>query len=138
MKHASQTTKERSATVEITSFSPLIMTRDSESIQQLFEELGFTKRHEKKDVTEDKSGGFRMKDEAGHGISIAQVDRVPQDFVVVQMNVRDFDEAMGILEAHGFKNMNGEGTVIDTGSSKTAIMMSPSGFAINVVYHVRK
>ena len=54
------------------------------------------------------------------------------------MNVRDFDEAMGILEAHGFKNMSGDGNVIDTGSSKTAVMIAPSGFAINVVYHIRK
>ncbi len=124
--------------MEITNFGPLIMTKDAENIQQLFEELGFTKRHEKKDVTENKDGGFRMKDEDGHGLAVAQVSRVPQDFVTVQMNVRDFDEAMGILEAHGFKNMSGDGTVIDTGSSKTAIMIAPSGFAINVVYHIRK
>ena len=124
--------------MEITSFSPLIMTNDSQSIQQLFEELGFTKRHEKKDVNENKDGGFRMKDENGHGLAVAQVSRVPQDFVVVQMNVRDFDESMGILEAHGFKNMSGDGNVTDTGSSKTAIMIAPSGFAINVVYHIRK
>lgn len=25
-----------------------------------------------------------------------------------------------------------------TGSSKTAVMIAPSGFAINVVYHIRK
>ena len=50
--------------MEITNFGPLIMTKDSESIKQLFEELGFTKRHEKKDVNENKDGGFRMKD--GH------------------------------------------------------------------------
>ena len=95
--------------MEITNFGPLIMTNDSESIQQLFEELGSTKRHEKKHVTENKDGGFRMK-----------------------------DEAIGILESHGFKNMSGDGKVIDTGSSKTAIMIAPSGFAINVVYHIRK
>ena len=64
--------------MEITSFGPLIMTNDAQSIQQLFEELGFTKRHEKKDVTENKDGGFRMKDEDGHGLAVAQVSRMPK------------------------------------------------------------
>ena len=79
-----------------------------------------------------------MKDADGHGVSIAQVAKMPRDMVTVQMNVSDFDEAMGLLEARGFKNMSGDGAVIDTGSSKTAMMMAPSGFAINVVYHVKK
>ncbi len=124
--------------MKITSFSPLIMSNDAAGVAEVFEALGFTKRHEKKDVTETKDGGFRMKDAEGHGVSIAQVNQMPRDLVTVQMNVSDFDEAMSILEAHGFKNMFGEGNVTDTGSSKTAVMASPSGFAINVVYHVKK
>lgn len=78
-----------------------------------------------------------MKDAEGHGVSIAQVDRIPRDMTAVQMNVDDFDEAIAILSANGFTNMRGEGNVIDTGSSKTAVMISPSGFAINVVYHIK-
>lgn len=124
--------------MKITSFSPLIMTKDTESIKEVFEELGFSKRHEKKEVTEAKDGGFRMKDDDGHGVSIARVSKVPRDMVAIQINVDDFDEAMGLLEARGFKNMSGEGKVIDTGSSKTAMMIAPSGFGINVVYHVKK
>ena len=122
--------------MNITSFSPLIMSSDAESIAKLFEELGFSKRHEKKEVTEAKDGGFRMKDDDGHGVSVAQVNRMPRDMVAIQINVDDFDEAMGLLEARGFKNMSGK--VIDTGSSKTAMMIAPSGFGINVVYHVKK
>lgn len=121
--------------MKITSFSPLIMTNDSENAAKIFEELGFVKRHEKKDVTDTKDGGFRMKDAGGHGVSIAQVNQMPQDMVCVQMNVDDFEEAMGLLEKHGFKNMSGK--VVDTGSSKTAIMISPSGFAINIVKHIK-
>lgn len=123
--------------MEITSFSPMIMSNDADSVGEVFEALGFVKQHEKKDATEAKDGGFRMKDAAGHGVSIAQVNKMPQDMVTIQMNVRDFDETMGLLAAHGFKNMSGEGNIIDTGSSKTAVMIAPSGFAINVVYHVR-
>lgn len=124
--------------MKITSFSPLIMSNDAAGVAEVFEALGFTKRHEKKDVTENKDGGFRMKDADGHGVSIAQVNQMPRDMVVVQMNVSDFDEAMDLLTARGFKNMSSEGKVVDTGSSKTAVMISPSGFAINVVYHVKK
>lgn len=123
--------------MKITSFSPLIMTNDSEKVGKVFESFGFSKQHEKKDATEKHDSGFRMKDAEGHGISIAQVNQIPRDMLAVQMNVSDFDEAMELLTSHGFTNMRGEGNVIDTGSSKTAVMISPSGFAINVVYHVK-
>ena len=123
--------------MEITSFSPLIMTNDSENAAKVFEALGFTKRHEKKDTTDNHDSGFRMKDAEGHSVSIAQVNRIPRDMLAVQMNVSDFDEAIELLSSFGFTNMRGEGNVIDTGSSKTAVMVSPSGFAIYVVYHVK-
>lgn len=124
--------------MKITSFSPLIMTNDSAKVGKVFEDLGFAKRHEKKDATDNHDSGFRMKDADGHGISIAQVNQIPRDMLAVQMNVDDFDEAIAILKSHGFVNMRGEGNVIDTGSSLTAVMVSPSGFAINVVYHIKK
>jgi hypothetical protein len=123
--------------MKITSFSPLIMTNNAENAGKVFEALGFAKRHEKQDATENHDSGFRMKDAEGHGVSIAQVNQIPRDMLAVQMNVDDFDEAMEILKSHGFINMRGEGNVIDTGSSKTAVMVSPSGFAVNVVYHVK-
>ena len=124
--------------MKITSFSSLIMTNDAANVQKVFEELGFVKRHEKKDVADtNHSGGFRMKDAEGHDISIAQVNHIPRDMTAIRMNVSDFEEAMALLSAHGYKNMRGEGNVIDTGSYKTAVMISPSGFAINVVYHIK-
>ena len=52
------------------------------------------------------------------------------------MNVDDFDEAYGILTAHGFTNTRGDGTV-DTKSSKAATMVSPSGFRIVLVKHIK-
>jgi hypothetical protein len=128
----------RKTKIEITNFSPLIMTNDAENVGKVLEELGFVKRHEKKDVTETKDSGFRMKDAEGQHVSVAQVNQMPRDVVAVQINVHNFDETMELLKAHGFKNMSGEGKVIDTGSSKTAMMLAPSGFAINVVYHTAK
>ena len=123
--------------MKITSFSPLIMTNDSENVGKVFETLGFTKTHEKKDASENHDSGFRMKDAEGHDISIAQVNQIPRDMVAVQMNVDDLVEAMDILSSFGFKNMRGEGNIIDNGSAQTAVMVAPSGFAVNVVYHVK-
>ena len=102
--------------MKFTSFSPLIMTNDSENAKKVFEAFGFTKKHEKKEATENHDSGFRMKDADGHGISIGQVNQIPRDMLAVQMNVGD---------------------VINTGSSKSTVMIAPSGFAINVVYHIK-
>lgn len=123
--------------MKITSFSPLIMTNDSETAKKVFEAFGFSKKHEKKDATEKHDSGFRMKDADGHGVSIGQVNGIPRDMMAVQMNVDDFEEAIELLSSFGFKNLRGEGDVIDTSSSKSAVMVAPSGFAINVVYHVK-
>ena len=123
--------------MKITSFSPLIMSKESEKIGKLFEELGFHKTHEKKDVTEAHESGFRMKDEEGHSVSIAQVDKVPRDMTLIQMNVDNFDEAYELFKAHGFVNMKGSDEVIYTGSAKTAVLVSPSGFAVNIIYHIK-
>ncbi len=62
---------------------------------------------------------------------------VPQDIVTIRMNVRDFDEAYRLLEEKGFKNAQG-GHVTDTGSSKSTMMVSPSGFTISIAEHIRK
>ena len=81
-------------------------------------------RHEKKEVTENKDGGFRMKDADGHGVSIGQVSQIPQDMVCVQMNVDDFEEATALLEKHGFKNMymrNEHGESIITGEAERGV-----------------
>lgn len=79
-----------------------------------------------------------MKDTDGHGVSIAQVNQLPQDMMCVQLNVDNFEEMIELLKTHGFRNMQGDGSVIDTGSSLTAVMLSPTGFAMKVVYHIRK
>jgi hypothetical protein len=53
------------------------------------------------------------------------------------MNIRDFDEAYKTLEEKGFKNAQGE-KITDTGSSKSTMMVSPSGFSISIAEHIRK
>ena len=123
--------------MKITGFRPLIMSNDAERVRAHLEALGFAKTHEKKDVTETHDGGFRMKNADGYDIAVAQVGHMPQDMMAVQMNVDDFDEAYELLSARGFKNMRGDGDVIETGSSRTAMLVSPYGLWVNIVHHVK-
>lgn len=69
--------------MKITSFRPLIMTNSSDTIEKLFEDFGFIKQHEKKDVTETKEGGFRMRDAEGNSVAIAQINQMPRDMTAV-------------------------------------------------------
>ena len=115
----------------------MIITANADDIIKIFEALGFERRHEKTDIDDRTGSSVRMKDANGFHVDIAQVDVMPQDMTAIRMNVRDFDEAYGFLTAHGFNIVQG-GKVTETGSSKSVMMVSPSGFAIDLDYHYRK
>ena len=124
--------------LKITTFNPQIITKDAEAVEKLFEELGFEKKHNPKGIGDLDVTGIRMKDANGFHLDISQPDvEMPQDVTVIRMNVDDFDEAYEMLIAHGFKNFYGDKTV-NMKSSKSAIMISPTGFAINLVQHIKK
>jgi hypothetical protein len=118
--------------MKITSFNPMIISKDADSLASLFEELGFEKRHNK---TGDNFSGNRMKDANGFHIDVVDAE-VPQDLVSIRMNVSSFDEAYEMLTARGFKIVQG-GKVENTGSSRSAMMVSPSGFSITVAEHLK-
>jgi hypothetical protein len=123
--------------MKITTFNPQIITNDAEPIVKLYKALGFEVRHELKGVGEQDDEGIRMKDENGFHLDIAKTNiPIPQDLTAIRMNVDDFDEAYRLLETHGFKNFYGNETV-GTDTSKSALMISPSGFAINLVEHIK-
>ena len=122
--------------MKITAFNPMIITANADDIIKTFEALGFERRHEKTDIDDRTGSSVRMKNANGFHVDIAQVDRMPQDMSAIRMNVRDFDEAYAFLTAHGFNIVQG-GKVTDTGSSKSVMMVSPSGFAIDLDYHYR-
>ena len=48
--------------MKITSFNPLIVTKDAEPVVKLFEELGFEKRHVKEGISKNNVTDIRMKD----------------------------------------------------------------------------
>ena len=123
--------------MKITSFNPLIITPKAEETIKLFEELGFERRHKKTGINGEDITSVSMKDANGFHVDVTQVDKLPQDMLTIRMNVDDFDEAYEFLTARGFKNAQGE-KVTDTGSSHATMMVSPSGFAINLIKHIKE
>lgn len=123
--------------MKITTFNPQIIAKDADAIVSLFEEIGFEKRHNPQGIGDLNVEGIRMKDTNGFYLDISQPDiNLPKDLIAIRMNVDDFDEAYNLLVSRGFKNFYGDQTV-KTGSSKSAMMISPSGFAINLVQHLK-
>ena len=123
--------------MKITSFNPLIITPKAEETIKLFEELGFERRHKKTGINGEDITSVSMKDANGFHVDVTQVDKLPQDMLTIRMNVDDFDEAYEFLTARGFKNAQGE-KVTDTGSSHATMMVSPSGFAIDLIKHIKE
>lgn len=124
--------------MKITTFNPMILTAHADELIKLFEELGFEKRHAPVTKTENSEvASTRMKDANGFYVDIADLPQVPQDITFIRMNVDNFDEAYKTLIAHGFTNTRGDGTV-ETKSSKAATMVSPSGFTISLIEHIKK
>ncbi|MBR3241893.1 MAG: hypothetical protein IKF90_04230 [Parasporobacterium sp.] len=124
--------------MKITTFNPQIITNDEAPIVSLFQEFGFEERHTPEGIGELNVKGIRMKDANGFHLDISKPDiSLPQDLVAIRINVDDFDEAYGILMKHGFKNIYGDNTV-DTRTSRSAMMVSPSGFGINLVQHIKE
>ena len=122
--------------MKITSFNPLIVTTNQEECQKLFEELGFEKRHNKVSGVSEDISTVRMKDSNGFHVDITKVVKLDRDMTIIRMNVDDLDEAYALLTAHGFKAVDGSNSL--TRSSKSALMASPSGFAIDIVKHIKE
>lgn len=123
--------------MNITTFNPQIVTKNAEEIIKLFEELGFERRHHQEGIGELNVVGTRMKTENGFYLDISELDaQLPRDMVAIRMNVDDFDEAFDKLISLGFRNIYGDQKV-NTGSAKSAMMISESGFAINLVQHIK-
>ena len=126
--------------MKITSFNPSIITKNAEETIALFEALGFERRHMKTGIDDRATTSVRMR-YTGEDGKVFHVDvtsaPVAQDITTIRMNIRDFDEAYKMLEEKGFKIVEG-GKITDTGSSKSAMMVSPSGYSIIVTEHIRK
>ena len=122
--------------MKITSFNPLIVTKDTESTIKLFQDLGFEVRHTKQGISKNNVTDVRMKDKNGFHVDVTQGTG---EWTMIRMNVDNLEETVAFLEAHGFHKARHDAAhdTIDTGSSKINIMVSPSGFIISVSQHIK-
>jgi hypothetical protein len=120
--------------MKITTFNPLIITRDPDAAIELFEKMGFKQHHVKQNISEIKTTDVRMKDENGFYVDIAQGDG---EYTMIRVNVDDFDEAIEFFMSHGFRKPNHERAhkTVDTGSSRYTMVVSPSGYILAVSQH---
>ena len=128
----------------ITTFNPMVVTKKPEEAIALFEALGFERHHHKSDNTVNEEQGLafssvRMKDANGFYVDVctADTDRIERDLTVIRMNVDDFDEAAELLKKNGFRESK-IAPVNYTSSSKYAFFISPSGFIIDLIKHIKK
>ena len=120
--------------MKITTFNPLIITRDPDAAIELFEKLGFKQHHLKQNISEIKTTDVRMKDENGFYVDIAMGDG---EYTMIRVNVDDFDEAIEFFMSHGFRKPNHEraAKTVDTRSSRYTMVVSPSGYMLAVSQH---
>ena len=124
--------------MQITTFNPMILSKNADEIVKLFEELGFERRHKVDNIDGKDISSVRMEDANGFHVDIAQVESMQKDMTTMRMNVRDFDEVYEFLKAQGFKNARGEDHTIESKSAKSCLMISASGFSIQLTQHIRK
>ena len=125
--------------MKITSFNPLIVTSNAETVIATFEALGFERRHKKTGINDSDIYDVRLRLENEDGkvfhVDVTQAP-VPQDITTIRMNVDNFEEAYELLQAKGFKNAQGD-KITETGSSRSTMMVSQSGFSISISQHIK-
>ena len=124
--------------MEITTFNPMILSKDADNIIKLFEEMGFEKRHQVDNIDNKDISSVRMKDANGFYLDVAHVESMEKDMTTMRMNVRDFDEAYEFFKAHGFKNARGDDHSVDSKSARSCLLISLSGFSIQLTQHIRE
>ncbi|MBO7676202.1 MAG: hypothetical protein J6S49_01620 [Erysipelotrichaceae bacterium] len=122
--------------MKITNFSPLIISPKTDELIALFNDLGFEQDHQKSNIVDGKVTSTILKNEDGFIVNIATAP-VPRDMTVIRMNVDDIEETIAFLSARGFTNASGEGKIEDTGTSKAALMISPTGFGLSLTQHTK-
>lgn len=124
--------------MKITTFDPYILVKDAEPTVQLFQALGFEKRHMQEGIGDEGLTGIVMRDANGFRVNIVQSETLPRESLTgIRINVDNFDEAYALLTARGFTEAPGC-KIVDTGSAKALLMISPSRFLIELIQHIKK
>lgn len=125
--------------MKITTFNPIIITKNAAPTVKLFEELGFHQRHQ---PDGSSAAGYdykdyRMTDDNGFHVDVAYTSgAADRDFIAIRINVDDFNEAYDFLVERGFKSMTGK-PATETESSRGLSLMSPSGIIIVLCQHIK-
>ena len=113
--------------MKITSFSPLIITKNMEPAVNLFEEIGFERRHKKEGIGEKDVTAVQMRSAGGFDLDISQFEGLPvESLVSIRMNVDDFDEAYNMLTARIqelLRRQDGRYTVLKVGCHDIAVRL---------------
>ena len=124
--------------MKITTFNPMILSKNAEEIIKLFEELGFEKKHQKDNIDNKDITSVRMTDANGFHVDVAKIHDKDKDITTMRMNVDDYDEAYEFLKGKGFKNASGEDRAVESKSAKSCLLISPSGFSIQLTQHLKQ
>ena len=124
--------------MQITTFNPMILSKNADEIVRLFEEMGFERKHQVNNIDGKDISSIRMTDGNGFNVDVARVESMERDMTTMRMNVRDFDEAYEFLKSRGFKNARGEDHTVESRSARSCLMIAPSGFSIQLTQHIRK
>ncbi len=124
--------------MKITSFNPLIVTPQPEKLVELFEALGFKKKHSIVNAGNNDVNicDIRMTDLNGFNVDVASTANTKQDLSIIRMNVDNFEEAFEFLTSKGF--VNPSNNIVENKYSKSALMVSPSGFAFDLCQHIKE
>lgn len=76
---------------ELSTFNPLIVTKDAESAIALFENLCFERHHTKGNIGIEDVTDIRMKDPNGFYVDISQGHG---EYTMIRMNVDNLEEAV--------------------------------------------
>ena len=123
--------------MKFTSFNPLIVTPQPEKLVELFEALGFEKKHSIVNAGNNDVNicDIRMTDANGFHVDVAST-ATKQDLSIIRMNVDNFEEAFEFLTSKGF--VNPSNNIVENKYSKSALMVSPSGFAFDLCQHIKE
>lgn len=123
--------------MKISTFNPMILSKNAEEIIKLFEELGFEKKHQNDNIDNKDITSVRMTDANGFHVDVAKIHDRDKDITTMRMNVDDYDEAYEFLKGKGFKNASGEDRAVESKSAKSCLLISPSGFSIQLTQHLK-
>ena len=123
--------------MKITTFNPMILSKNAEEIIKLFEEMGFEKKHQKDNIDNKDITSVRMTDANGFHVDVAKIHATDKDITTMRMNVDDYDEAYEFLKGKGFTNASGEDRAVESKSAKSCLLISPSGFSIQLTQHLK-